>query len=327
MTYEEVVNKAKLAVKNRGIYGDINLADCEEWQAGNQINLWSYWQGYQIEDINKGIDILLVGQDWGNPASNPKIMKLIRDIQAGNADCTYADIATSMTDRNLKDLFSILKCDINSSNPGKRILFTNYCLAYRTGSETGGMTKTLMNMDEEIFKDLVDSVKPKIIICLGKITYEAVTGKIANDFVKLLKQGKPFQGVFKYNNDIKVYGVAHCGARGVSNVGGIDTMYSTWREIGEAEGYIYSIDDFADRFSSPIGITLLDEIEGVEKNKDIKTNKKYIGINKTYSLHPNTIEAFSDICKEQGKDENEELNLIMMRYIAEYTMRAQGVDL
>lgn len=238
MTYEEVVAKAKVSVKKRGIYGEIKLTDCEEWQAGNQINLWSYWQGYQIEDIDQGIDILLVGQDWGNPVSNPKIMKLIRDIQTGDNNHTYADLATSATDRNLKALFKIFKCDIDSSNPGKRILFTNYCLGYRTGSETGGMTKSLMDMDEELFKNLVDAVKPKIIICLGKITYEAVTGTTANDYVKLLKQGIPFQANFKYDKDVKAYGVAHCGARGVSNVGGIDAMYSAWKKIAEAEGYI-----------------------------------------------------------------------------------------
>ncbi len=238
MTYEEVVNKAKESVKRRGIYGEIKLTDCKEWQAGNQINLWSYWQGYQIDDIDQGIDILLVGQDWGNPDSNPKIMNLIRDIQNGRNDSTYADLANSATDRNLKTLFSILKCDIDSLNPGKRILFTNYCLGYRTGSETGGMTKSLMDIDEELFRDLVNAVKPKIIICLGKITYEAVTGSIANDFVKLLKQGMPFQDVFKYDKNIKVYGVAHCGARGVSNVGGLDAMYGAWKKIGEAEGFI-----------------------------------------------------------------------------------------
>ena len=33
---------------------------------GNQINLWTYWQGYQIKDIDIGVDILLVGQDRRN---------------------------------------------------------------------------------------------------------------------------------------------------------------------------------------------------------------------------------------------------------------------
>ncbi|WP_196805239.1 hypothetical protein [Butyrivibrio sp. WCD2001] len=69
-----------------------------------------------------------------------------------------------MTDRNLKDLFQCLGCDVGKKDPGKRILFTNYCLGYRKGYETGGMTKQLLDMDSELFDDLVNAVKPRIII-------------------------------------------------------------------------------------------------------------------------------------------------------------------
>ena len=39
--------------------------DCKE------INLWTYWQGLGYAENTPDIDILLVGQDWGNPFSNP----------------------------------------------------------------------------------------------------------------------------------------------------------------------------------------------------------------------------------------------------------------
>jgi predicted house-cleaning noncanonical NTP pyrophosphatase (MazG superfamily) len=233
LKYFDVVKKAKMEVASRGIYGDIRLADCKEWQDGNVINLWSYWQGYQIEDIDEGIDILLVGQDWGNPKSNPKIIDIIHRIQAGEKTAHYTSCITSATDRNLIELFKILGCDITKENPGKRLLFTNYCLAYRTGSETGGMTKSLLRMDAEIFDKLVNAVRPKTIICLGKITYEAVTESIANEFVKNLKEGKPIEGVYPKKDSIKVFGVAHCGARGVINVGGKEIMNASWQKIAE----------------------------------------------------------------------------------------------
>ncbi len=68
MTYKDVVEKAKRTLKERGHYGTkaVDLYACDLWLHGNQINLWSYWQGYQLADIDQGIDILLVGQDWGN---------------------------------------------------------------------------------------------------------------------------------------------------------------------------------------------------------------------------------------------------------------------
>ena len=57
MTYKEVVEKAKKTLEKRGEYndGDVFLNACSLWMKGDQINLWSYWQGYQIEDIDKGV--------------------------------------------------------------------------------------------------------------------------------------------------------------------------------------------------------------------------------------------------------------------------------
>ncbi len=69
MTYEQVVQKAKKEMKNRTHYGNKKVAykSFDIWEAGEEINLWTYFQGYQIRDKEKGVDILLVGQDWGNP--------------------------------------------------------------------------------------------------------------------------------------------------------------------------------------------------------------------------------------------------------------------
>ena len=231
MTYQEVVRKAKSVLKKRGVYGgDVRLYACDTWLKGDQINLWSYWQGYQIKDIDKGVDILLVGQDWGNPERVTECKNRIERIQKGSEE-PYLDRKISPTDRNLADLFSILGCDIESLNPGKRILFTNYCLGYRKESETGGMTPALMGMDKELFDDLVKAVRPGIIICLGKITYEAVTGQRIAGFSEQLRKGIPFVIGYPGIEGVKVYGVAHCGSLGSRNVGGMINMKKAWRRI------------------------------------------------------------------------------------------------
>ena len=116
MKYIDVVNKAKRAVSIRGTL----------WQNGKVINLWSYWQGYQLKDLDEGIDILLVGQDWGNPDTNPEIIDIIKRIQLGDGNALYSSRVMSATDRNLINLFMVLGCDITSVSPGKRLLFTNY---------------------------------------------------------------------------------------------------------------------------------------------------------------------------------------------------------
>ena len=184
------------------------------------------------------MDILLVGQDYGNPGSerNYKTIKSIVDIQHGE-DIPY--FSGSRTDKTLEELFEIFDCKISSKEPGKRLFFTNYSLGYREKTETGGMTKSLLLKDKELFDDLVAAIKPKIIICLGKITYEAVSGEKAKGFVSKLREGKPFKSLYhlKLQNGtsykIPVYGVAHCGARGLSNVGGIEKMEDAWKCIAE----------------------------------------------------------------------------------------------
>ncbi|MBP3279469.1 MAG: hypothetical protein J6M44_10990, partial [Butyrivibrio sp.] len=138
-TYHQVVKKAQAAAKIRGEYGNskVKLYPCNTWLKGDQINLWAYWQGHQYKDIDeKGIDILLVGQDWGNPEKDEKTIARIEAIQKGKSESFYNDHA-SITDKNLKELFQCLGCDIEKADPGLRLFFTNYSLGYRRGSEQG----------------------------------------------------------------------------------------------------------------------------------------------------------------------------------------------
>ncbi len=233
MTYLQVVRKAQATERNG--YGKVRYEPCEAWLAGDQINLWTYWQGYQLKDVGqKGMDILLVGQDWGAPARSPELIQRIQEIQAGTGQ-TYYSTGTSPTDRALVQLFRVFgdKVDITGPEPGLRLFFTNYSLGYRVGSETGGMTKRLMRQDAELFDELVLAVRPSIIICLGKLTYEMAAGTKAEGFLRRLREGRPFKAAFPRDPTIPVYGVAHCGARGQRNVGGMEAMRSTWKRIAE----------------------------------------------------------------------------------------------
>ena len=240
MTYSEVVEEAKKEIsgRNQNATDKLILKDCDTWINGNQINLWSYWQGFQLDDIDeKGVDILLVGQDWGNPdKGKAKIQcEYIEQFLNGKNDFPYSLCKHSPTDNNLAELFEVFDCKIYERNPGKRLFFTNYVLGYRTGnqSESGGMTEELMLRDKELFDQLVLAIKPKIIICLGKITFEAVSGSKASDFIKTLQSGKPHKAYFPEDKSIPVYGVAHCGAWGKRNVGGMDKMKENWKCIAE----------------------------------------------------------------------------------------------
>ena len=234
MKYGEVVEKAQK--KCRSGYGRIKLTDCNTWERGNQINLWTYWQGYQLKDIDEvGVDILLVGQDWGNPKRNEEVCAKIRSVQDGVEGVTY-DATASPTDKRLAKMFKAFGDSINVAleEPGMRLFFTNYFLGYRDDSETGGMTKKIMRQDEEIFDDLVEAIKPRIIICLGKITYEMVVGHSVKGFSAKFKRGEPFREDYPKKEGIPVFGVAHPGSRGLYNVGGReDVMKSAWEKIAQ----------------------------------------------------------------------------------------------
>lgn len=85
MTYSDVVRRAQNARREPYGNGSIQYAPCDIWLNGDQINLWTYWQGYQLDDIdNKGVDIMLVGQDWGNPRDGRAVRKKADFRDGGN---------------------------------------------------------------------------------------------------------------------------------------------------------------------------------------------------------------------------------------------------
>ena len=239
MKYSEYVKEAQKEIRDRKKYKNRNLTlhSCKVWEDGDQINLWTYWQGYQLKDIDKmGVDILLVGLDWGNvdKPENEKVLKEIIKIRRGDKNAKY--IADSPTDKRLEWLFfESFNAEIMKRNPGYRLFFTNYSLGYRIGnqSEAGDNSKSLMKLDKELFEKLVSAIKPKIIICLGKDTYEMVSDSKAESFVDQLKQGKPFKAPYYNDNSIPVYGVSHPGNWGCKNIGGEGNMLKAWKKIAK----------------------------------------------------------------------------------------------
>lgn len=226
-------NKRESIVLNWCDESEDNTELCRE------INLWTYWQGRGYANETPEIDYLLVGQDWGNPdlEKNRDCLQRIRRINAGETDVPYiieGDSEQYATDLNLAILFQELglgkskeESIINKRYPN--LFFTNFCLGYRHGDqiETGKMTKKLMNFDKEYFVKLAKVLRPKHILCLGKLTfecvYEALSGlKAANlehfkdDYNIFLEKQNGFE-VVSEDLAVKVFPLAHCGAVGTMN--------------------------------------------------------------------------------------------------------------
>ena len=216
--------------------GRIKFEKSETWFSDkcNEINLWTYWQGHGLTDFSN-VKIMLVGQDWGSEDGQKDAVNRIKEMWEHKRDHYYKnDIhdreLVNPTERHLCILFSCLgeKYEITKYNP--RLFFTNYLLGYRSGSQTGNMTKKMLGKDKRAFETLVDIVQPKVIICLGKIVSEMVIGSRIKGFKNKLDAGV-ITANYPKNNDIRVYCVGHCGNWGVSNRGGLNDMKKDWENI------------------------------------------------------------------------------------------------
>lgn len=195
---ELVAPDINIAVEN----GEVKILDkgvsiCKE------INLYTYWQGLNYAEKTPDITYLLVAQDWGNLAmGRNEFLKRIISINNGD-DLLYYEKATNLseTDDTLVELFGVLGYKINERRYDE-LFFTNFCLGYRTGRESGNMDKTLMMKDAAYFKRLCKILEPKNILCLGKLTFECVYESLKGD-----DERKPKGFSDSYNKFIVTYGV------------------------------------------------------------------------------------------------------------------------
>ena len=212
-----------------------------------EINLYTYWQGFGYAKNTPKIKYLLVAQDWGNlfrrdPKDNQGFLTMNK---TGEWIAPYNEIPKrNGTDTNLFKLFEILGYDLLKLNDD--LFFTNFCLGYRSGKEVGGMTKKMMMNDSAEFKRLCEILEPENILCLGKITSECA-------YESLTEVGswkKIYSGFKNYNEFLdnhaeltvncgnttaKFYPLAHCGVMG-SMMRSLNRQIEDWKRIDDGDG-------------------------------------------------------------------------------------------
>lgn len=229
--YHWLIDKARASYPPEGSAAELTWCDaCDD-----EINLWTYWQGRG--SLNP--EILLVGQDWGNPY--PKSGKVFLPVERVKAGPPYEVSESFPTDQNLTTLFrQALDMDINQRN--EKLFFTNLVLGYRTGNSSGSLN-TPMSYDQFFFKELVNILRPRVVVCLGGATFDAVLaayGKprpYSGKFIPALDEGKTFADI----DGIRFFGMGHCGVLGCMNRirnqkgGGMDAglqmQIQDWKQI------------------------------------------------------------------------------------------------
>lgn len=193
-----------------------------------EINLWTYWQGYNA----MAPKILVLGQDFGCPFGGAfgeeadvieSIHKTEQDGELHYFD-VYGDKKKSVTDVNLAGLLRSLGHGYDDVIEQRYddIFFTNVCLGYRNDKNSGGFHKSwITDIEKNAYPRLLEILRPSVIVCLGKHTYDSFLGVMQTndtrprkDFNKFIDENckKPFEV-----NGIPVFAVAHCGAMGTLN--------------------------------------------------------------------------------------------------------------
>ena len=229
--------------------------------------------------------VLLVGQDWGtiNPKSDSdkhrnertreNVQKMDRGEPAGYFD-GIDDKIRFKTDTFIIELFKELGNEYNDVTlKNNDLFFTNLCLGYRSEGNSQGFrvkwlrddVKYLCGFDEsdgqkvKHISGLLEIIKPDVVICLGKKTYEVLvqqydralyddikngTAELAKtDFFKRLDQKCNYMTIQIGDKEIRFYGVAHPGPLGIANrysksnkenkKDGKGLQHEDWRNIKE----------------------------------------------------------------------------------------------
>ena len=101
--------------------------------------------------------------------------------------------------------------------------FTNLILGYRKKGSTGGLNKEWFLKDSAYLERLVKIIKPDVIICLGKDTYEVAASELCKKkiyiekFYQSLDCGDNYTTFELSDKTVRIYAVAHCGSYGVMN--------------------------------------------------------------------------------------------------------------
>ena len=187
---------------------------------------------------------MLVGQDWGCPWDESAKNTMEQIALANNGKIyRYLENNPSVTDKRLIRLFQEIGYE-DISNSYSDLFFTNFILGYRNKGLSGGYQQSWADHDKGYFRELANIIEPKVILCLGRSTFEGVLSafevalssriKDYNTFIE--GSNNPVTVSLESGNTAYVFALAHCGAMGTLNRNSkkstdLDKQLEDWRRI------------------------------------------------------------------------------------------------
>ena len=158
--------------------------------------------------------IMVVAQDWSSTealASPPKDINLGYD----------PDLPTNKNlQRLLKDFFGLSFNDIYA---------TNLFVFVKPGRLSARIPNKLLEYSAENYTlSEIQIVSPKVVICLGSITYKTLEKVIKRNNLDLVT--KDSSEYLQYEG-ARIVGVPHTGALGTMNAGGMKSVRQIWSQV------------------------------------------------------------------------------------------------
>ena len=214
--YNSLVRQRK---KCRSCRGLVNPAVYEGGKFdSSEIGPWSLWQG----DLNA--KIMIVGQDWGDKAYFTKWKGA--DQPSGNP-----------TNSNLQKLLHQLHIDIKGPRETQehKIFLTNLILCLKDGGlQAPIQDEWLTNCCEEFFRNLVELIRPRVVLALGKRVSEAILNLYEIPHRKTWTLNQLMQsGPFNLFDTTYLFPVYHCGASGVNRNRSFEDQNTDWKKVAD----------------------------------------------------------------------------------------------
>jgi restriction system protein len=208
MTKQEKLKKLALERKTFCFDGFKKIS---EFQNG-AFDVEDYVSPWSIGAHNFNADLMLIGQDWASSKwlSNPKNLNFSRLGQNPNL----------MTNKNLNEYLKYFGLNFSDTYA------TNAFVLVKEGNMSAKITpKFLYESIKKFLVPQIEIVKPKMIICLGAETYNALRKENGYPELKVgsgQEIAMPFMGA-------DVYGVNHTGGHGTKNAGGKESARKQWQ--------------------------------------------------------------------------------------------------
>ena len=214
--YKKLVEKRKACSMCKGLSNPATVDDGRYDR--DQIGPWTLWQA------NLDSEFVVVGQDWGDISYFEK--REGRDQPYGNP-----------TNENLQKLLKSVGVEIGKPRDRQdQVAFlTNLILCLKTGGLQGRVDdQWFANCSHTFFKPLVEIIRPKVIVALGKKVSESILSLYVITYAKNAAFSNLIsQSPYQLTNSMVLFPVYHCGAGSVNRNQSLPEQEEDWFKVSK----------------------------------------------------------------------------------------------